>query len=176
MRTLASNRLLLRPWQPDDADFLLDLHSRWEVVRFLGTHPSVMKDRESALASIARRRAVDDPVCGIWAMTTASDGRLVGNLLLKPIPLSAGESACVPAEIEVGWHLHPDAWGHGYATEAARTVLDDAFRQGQQRVIAVTHPDNRASQAVCRRLEMTHLGPTTRYYDTEFELFEKLAR
>jgi RimJ/RimL family protein N-acetyltransferase len=40
---------------------------------------------------------------------------------------------------------------------------------------AVTHPDNRASQAVCRRLGMTHAGRTTRYYDTPNELFEKLA-
>jgi hypothetical protein len=41
-------------------------------------------------------------------------------------------------------------------------------------VLAVTDPDNHASQAVCRRLGMTHLGRTTRYYDTPNELFEKL--
>jgi RimJ/RimL family protein N-acetyltransferase len=39
MRTITSDRLLLRPWRDDDADFLLDLESRWEVVRFLGAHP-----------------------------------------------------------------------------------------------------------------------------------------
>ncbi|MFG2054519.1 GNAT family N-acetyltransferase [Micromonospora sp. NPDC048930] len=173
MRTITSDRLLLRPWRDDDADFLLDLESRWEVVRFLGAHPTTMRTRADALASIARRRAVDHPIHGIWAITTAADGRLVGNLLLKPIPLSAGVSAAGPEDVEIGWHLHPDAWGHGYATEAAAAALDDAFSRGLARVIAVTDPDNHASQAVCRRLGMTHLGRTTRYYDGPNELFEK---
>ncbi|MEG3632810.1 GNAT family N-acetyltransferase [Micromonospora palythoicola] len=175
MRTIASDRLLLRPWRDEDADFVLDLESRWEVVRFLGAQPTTMNSREEALASIARRRAIDDPVHGIWAITTATDGQLVGNLLLKPIPLSVGEPAGGPADVEIGWHLHPNAWGHGYATEAAAAALNDVFGRGLTRVIAVTNPDNHASQAVCRRLGMTRLGRTTRYYDTTTELFEKLA-
>ena len=173
MRTIASDRLLLRPWRDDDADFLLDLQSRWDVVRYLGGGPTRMSTRDQALASIARRRAVDHPVHGIWAVTVAADERLVGNLLLKPIPLSSGAPPDEPSEVEIGWQLHPDAWGHGYATEAATAVLDDAFSRGLARVLAVVHPDNRASQAVCRRLGMTHLGRTTRYYDSLFELFEK---
>lgn len=173
MRTIASDRLLLRPWGADDAGFLLDLESRWEVVRFLGAHPVTMRTRADALASIARRRAVDHPVHGIWAIVAAG-GRLVGNLLLKPIPLSAGESAGGPGDVEIGWHLHPDAWGHGYATEAAQAVLRDAFGRGLAKVLAVTDPDNHASQAVCRRLGMTALGRTAKYYDTVNELFVRL--
>lgn len=168
---ITSERLLLRPWQEDDADFLLDLECRWEVVRFLGAHPATMRTRADALASIRRRRAVDHPVHGIWAIT-ATDGSLVGNLLLKPIPLSAGESSDGPTDVEIGWHLHPDAWGHGYATEAAAAVLRDAAGRGLTRVLAVTDPENHASQAVCRRLGMTALGRTTRYYDTVNDLFE----
>ncbi|GII57779.1 N-acetyltransferase [Planotetraspora thailandica] len=174
MRTITSERLLLRPWHDDDADFLLDLESRWEVVRFLGVHPTTMRTREDALASIARRRAVDHPIHGIWAVTTAADGRLVGNLLLKPIPLSAGESTDEPNDVEIGWALHPDVRGQGYATEAAQAVLSDAFSRGLAKVVAVTDPGNHASQAVCRRLGMTHLGRTTRYYDAPLELFEQL--
>jgi RimJ/RimL family protein N-acetyltransferase len=170
VRTITTGRLLLRPWQDDDADFLLDLESRWEVVRFLGAHPAIMRTRADALASIRRRRAVDHPVHGIWVITTAN-GRPAGNLLLKPIPLSAGEPAGEPADVEIGWHLHPDVWGHGYATEAARAVLTDASGHGLARVLAVTAPDNHASQAVCRRLGMTTLGRTARYYDTVNELF-----
>ena len=74
--------------------------------------------------------------------------------------------------MEVGWHLHPDAWGNGYATESAKAALADAFSRGQRRVIAVTHPQNHPSQAVCRRIGMRHLGATTRYMDTPSELFE----
>ena len=173
MRSITSDRLVLRPWRDDDADFLLDLESRWEVVRFLGAHPTPMRTREEALASIARRRAVDHPIHGIWAIATAADV-LVGNLLLKPIPVSAGEPSVGRAEVEIGWHLHPGAWGHGYATEAAEAVLADAFSRGLSEVLAVTDPENQASQAVCRRLGMTSLGRTTRYYDAPHELFEKL--
>jgi len=74
--------------------------------------------------------------------------------------------------VEIGWQLHPDAWGQGYATEAARAVSVDAFARGQCRIIAVTHPDNHASQAVCRRIGMRHLAATTRCRDTSCELFE----
>ena len=172
MRTITSKRLILRPWEREDADFLLDLQGRWEVVRYLGASPSTMTSRDEALASIQRRRAISEhPIHGVWVITDRAGDRL-GNLLLKPIPLSAGETPSVPAEVEVGWHLHPDAWGNGYATEAAIAAVADAFSRGQHRVIAVTHPHNQPSQAVCRRVGMNHLGMTTRYMDTSFELFE----
>ncbi len=172
MRTITSERLILRPWEAEDADFLLDLQGRWEVVRYLGAGSSPMSSRSDALASIQRRRAISEhPVHGIWVITDR-DGDRLGNLLLKQVPLSAGVSPSVPADVEVGWHLHPDAWGNGYATEAARAAVADAFSRGQHRVIAVTHPQNRASQAVCRRVGMRHLGATTDYMDMRCELFE----
>jgi RimJ/RimL family protein N-acetyltransferase len=173
MRTIAGERLLLRPWEDRDADFLLDLESRWEVVRFLGPDPRTLSTRAEALASIAHRRTVDHPIRGIWVITTAAEGRPVGNLVLDVAPRSAGEPSGGPDDVEIGWHLHPDDWGHGYATEAARAVLGDAFSRGLARVIALTNLDHLASQAVCRRLGMTHLGRTTRYYDSTKELFER---
>ena len=172
MHTITTPRLVLRPWRDEDADFLLDLESRWEVMQFLGASPTVLKTREEALASIARRRKLRHPVFGIWAIA-AADG-VIGNLLLKPIQLSAGASPASSEEVEIGWHLHPRSWGHGYATEAGTAVIERAFSQGLRRVIAVTSPENHASQAVCRRLGMAHVGRTSRYYDAAHELFERL--
>ena len=172
MRTITSERLILRPWEAEDADFLVDLQGRWEVVRYLGVGSSMMTSRDEALASIHRRRAISQhSVHGIWIITDRAGDRL-GNLLLKPVPLSAGETPAEPADVEIGWHLHPDAWGTGYATEAAKATVADAFSRGQQRIIAVTHPDNRASQAVCRRIGMRHRGTTSRYMNMSCELFE----
>lgn len=105
-------------------------------------------------------------------LITNKDGTRLGNLLLKPIPLSTGEMSADPVDVEIGWHLHPDAWGHGYATEAACAAIVDAFSRGQERIIAVTHPDNHASQAVCRRVGMHPHGQTQRYMNTTCELFE----
>ena len=66
-------------------------------------------------------------------------------MLLVPLPDGAGE-------FEVGWHFHPDAWGHGYATEAARGALGWAFDRGLDEVYAVVRPDNAPSLKVCGRL------------------------
>jgi RimJ/RimL family protein N-acetyltransferase len=67
--------------------------------------------------------------------------------------------------------LHPDAWGQGYAHEAASLGLGCAFTAGLTKVLAVTHPDNTASQALCRRLGMRHEGRTDPYHNMTCELF-----
>ena len=115
---------------------------------------------------------MDVPVCGVWAVGRRADGHLPGTLLLKPIPASSDQTPLPPSgDIEIGWHFHPDAWGHGYATEAASRVLKHAFASGLSEVIAVTNQANTASQAVAKRIGMIHTGTTTRYYNATCELF-----
>lgn len=175
MTILRTDRLVLRPWRQDSADveFLFDLYSRWEVQRFLGTRPRVMARHDEALERVTRWRAIEDGVRGAWAVTRSDEP--LGTLLLKHIPWSAG--ACPakraqPEDVEIGWHFHPDAWGHGYASEAACAVLSHGFAAGLTRVVAVTNPANAASQAVCRRIGMVHRGITSLYYNVDCELFD----
>lgn len=172
VRDIQTSRLLLRPWSPEDADFLFDMESRWDVKRYIGAAPAVMTDRSEALASIERRRALNHPVYGIWAIELMSERVLVGNLLLKPIPLSVDDSTSPSEDVEIGWHLHPDYWGHGYASEAGYAGLRHAFGAALPRVLAVTAPGNVASQKVCGRLGMRHLGQTDTYYNATHELYE----
>ncbi len=73
--------------------------------------------------------------------------------------------------MEVGWHLHPDSHGKGYATEAAALVLERGFANGLPEIHAVTHLDNHPSQAVCRRLGMSDLGVVERWYDDPSRAF-----
>ena len=76
-------------------------------------------------------------------------GRLIGHGGLNYVPEFA--------ETEVLWALHPDAWGQGYATEMARAALDYGFDTlGLELIFAITLPDNRASQAVMKRLGLTY--------------------
>lgn len=108
-------------------------------------------DQERRSRRLNPSASVDRPL-GSWDL--GDHGRcnrtLLGNLLLKPIPLSA--EAAGEAPVEIGWHLHPDAQGFGYATEAAEAVLVDAAHRGLSAMVAVTDPRNTASQRVCSRL------------------------
>jgi RimJ/RimL family protein N-acetyltransferase len=89
-------------------------------------------------------------------------------VLFKPLPNGVGE-------VEVGWHLHPDSWGYGYATEAARAVIERGFDAGLPEVYAVVRPGNEASLAVCSRLGMQPLGLFRRWYDVDLEAFRLMA-
>ncbi|MBO3737634.1 GNAT family N-acetyltransferase [Actinoplanes flavus] len=170
MRSLISPRLLLREWEEKDIDFLLDMYSRWEVARYLGSAPRALSGHDDAVATLTRWRARQDDVHTIWAIQDRATGHLLGTALLVPL-LGSGEKLAPTDETEIGWHLHPDAWGKGYATEAATAVMAYATRSGVSPVLAVTWPENTASQAVCQRLGMRHLGQTDRYYNMTCELF-----
>src|SRR5688572_2518002 len=157
-------RLTVRPWTAADSDVerIFDTYSRWEVARWLGATPRAMRTRSEAKAAVTRfaARSEPDPTFGIWAIEVHGTGAVAGSVLLVPLPGGTGE-------IEVGWHLHPDSWGNGYATEAATGALARAFAAGVPEVYAVVRPGNDPSTAVCRRLGMTPLGRTTRWYGVE---------
>ena len=164
---LCTARLRLRPWttRRDDLARLVDLYGRDEVTRWLGGTPSV-----PPVELVARWRAVaeSDDRFGVWALEVAGTGTVAGTVLLKPLPDGVGE-------VEVGWHLHPDSWGRGYATEAARAVIARGFEAGLPEVYAVVRPGNTASVAVCTRLGMTPLGRMRRWYDVELDAFRLMA-
>ncbi|WP_349930188.1 GNAT family N-acetyltransferase [Glutamicibacter mishrai] len=175
MKELHTQRLILRAWEPEDAVFLLDLESRSETVQYLGPDPMPMTTFEQAAASIVRRRAVREDGQGIWAITLRNGGELVGNLLCKPMSeqmqrLIGMGLADQPREI--GWHLHPDAKGQGYATEAARAVLDYANQRNvTTEILAIVDPRNTPSLQLCERLGMQRIGSTTGYVSPEHVVF-----
>ena len=169
-----TDRLLVRLYEPDDASFVLDMYSRWDVQRFLGAAPKTMQSLEQAHVAIQRWRAVSDPhpLQGVWAITLR-DGTRVGTVMLKLIPLTS-ELRPMPLsnDYEVGWHLHPDHWGHGYATEAAAGALRRAFEAGLSEVFALILPGNERSERVAGRLGMRDLGLTDRYYSFQAHIYE----
>lgn len=167
---LRTDRLLLRPWRHEDAPRMLDLLSRVEVVQWLGDGPPVlMADLEEAHTRIDRyrERSAEEPL-GFWAVERP-DGVVAGTVLLSVLP------GAEHGEVEIGWHLHPDSWGAGYATEAARALLGYGFAHGLPEIIAVSHTHNDASQAVMRRLGMTDHGVTHRWYEEPSAFFSMTA-
>jgi RimJ/RimL family protein N-acetyltransferase len=169
MDVLETERLALRPFTDADADDLFDVFSRPEVARWSAAGVP-MAHRDEAVARIERmpERAGAHPASAICAIVPHGEARVVGMAMLVPIPASAGRER---DDLEIGWHLHPDVWGHGYATEAAIALVQRAWAANVPELVAVTHPDNATSQAVCRRLGMSDLGLRDDWYDRELRAF-----
>ena len=163
-------RLGIRPWTTGPADLarFYDMYSRWEVVRFLGPTPRVIASPDEARERIDGWAALSGPDRGVWAVEVRDTGVVAGTVLVKE--LSNGDG-----EVEVGWHLHPDSWGNGYATEAALGGVARAFAAGLAEIYAVVKPANAPSLRVCERLGMTPLGRMTRWYGIELECFRLRA-
>ena len=90
---------------------------------------------------------------GLWALERRDDGTFIGFTGLAAVPW---EAHFTPA-IEVGWRLAPEAWGHGYATEAAREAVRFGFEDAElDEIVSFTVPANVRSRAVMERLGMTH--------------------
>jgi RimJ/RimL family protein N-acetyltransferase len=141
----------------DEADRFFDIYRRPEVARWIGAEP--MRDRREAIEMIERNltRLEADSRFGSWAVVDRSSGVPVGSVILRPLPDGEGE-------VEIGWQLHPDSWGSGFASEAAGAVLERGFADGLREAWAVTHLDNHRSAAVCGRIGMRLLGVTNRWY------------
>jgi RimJ/RimL family protein N-acetyltransferase len=154
-----TDRLVVRDWAHADAGRMLDMYSRDEVVRFLGSTPNPMRTLDQAYERIARGQARnrERPPCGWWAVEVRDTGVVAGTVAVVPVDGGDGE-------IEVAWHLHPDSQGQGFATEAARGALSHAHAAGVREVLALTDPANTASQAVCRRLGLDLVETSDRYY------------
>lgn len=168
MEHFSTERLIARDWTAADEQDAFAIYGRDEVARWLGAPPArpaaSLAEMGERLERIIERNAAA-PQFGLWPLELRSSGQVVGAVLL--VPLGDGDG-----EVEIGWHLNPDHWGRGYATEAGRGVIDLAFGDpGRDEVLAVVYPDNARSLAVCRRLGMTHRGQTDRYYGVTLELF-----
>ena len=133
------------------------------VMRFIGVG-GARPSRPEGLRR-KRRAEVARPLAGETASATSrSSGRRTGAssgapglLVLGPRRHPGSRPTCVQAEeateVELGWTLAREHWGHGYATEAAAGIRDWAYGElGIERLISIIHPENTASEAVARRL------------------------
>ena len=146
---IETERLILRPAQLADLDRWAEMMADEESARYVGgVQPK----------SLVWRSVMGQ--AGAWALT--------GVAMFSVIEKSSGQwlgrvGPWCPygwPGTEVGWSLHPDAWGKGYASEAARVMMDYAFTTlGWTDVIHCINPSNVRSQRVAGRLGSTLRGP-----------------
>jgi RimJ/RimL family protein N-acetyltransferase len=160
---LRTPRLTMRVWRAEDREPFAALNRDPEVMRYIGS--GLLDARASDDMRARLRDEWERAGHGLWALQRTDDPTLLGFCGLTR-PAWGGRS--VAGEVEVGWRLARDAWGHGFATEAARAALEVAWGPlGLSRVISLVHPENARSLAVCERLGMRVVGravhPPTRW-------------
>jgi RimJ/RimL family protein N-acetyltransferase len=156
-------RLRLRDWSEADIE---------PFIRHTNT-PAVMRWLGGVLPSVEHRRIFRERILRwqrergftFWAVERNADGALLGFCGIKIADAPGGP---IEGEYEIGWRLREDAWGRGYAKEAATASLDFAFdRLGAGRVVAVTFAGNAASWGLMERLGMKR-RPDLDYDDPRF--------
>lgn len=147
---LATERLLLRRWRRDDRPPFAALNADAEVMRHF---PEQLTRQQSDGLADRIEVAMERQGWGLWALEERATGRFIGFTgLARP----GFEAPFMPA-IEIGWRLARAAWGHGFATEAARAAARFAFDAlTLEEIVSLAVVANERSRAVMHRLGMTH--------------------
>jgi RimJ/RimL family protein N-acetyltransferase len=163
---LVTERLVLRSWNVDDAAAALGAYGEAEVARWLA--PAMDRVHDLAAMRLVLQQWIAEDArmmtpAGRWAIELRQDGHVIGGATL--LPLQPDE------EFEVGWQLHPGAWGHGYATESGLSLARWAFSQDIDQVIALVRPANTRAAATVRRIGMEWVGETEKYHGLRLQEF-----
>jgi RimJ/RimL family protein N-acetyltransferase len=166
---LRTERLVIRPYRDDDATALHEVFGSPEVMRWTPSPPS--KDVAETAERLARTMAFtarQPPGFGLWALELGETSEFLGQVGLFPVE---GKGP----EVEVAYELAPRAWGHGYATEAARALIDYGFGELHlRRIVALILPDNARSRNVASKCGLTLEGPG-RFYGLDLVVFAREA-
>lgn len=153
MTSRLTDRLALRRWRAEDREPFAAINADPEVMRFIGTGALVARGSSDELITRLEHEW-ETRGFGLWAVSARDDpdGRLLGFCGLT-VPMFL--PSVLPA-VEVGWRLAREAWGRGYATEAARAAVAFGFEEhGIEEILSIVDPDNERSLRVCTKLGMT---------------------
>lgn len=139
-----TDRLLIRTFQPGDTAAVATYTTQTAVMTYI--EEGVMTVEQTAV--FVQQHASEG---GAYPVLRQTDGQLIGHLSFH--------SWFAPHTYEIGWVFHPDYQRQGYATEAARALLEYGFATLQlHRVIATCQPENPASYRVMEKLGMRREG------------------
>jgi len=149
---LQTERLLLRGWRDDDKP----------IYAALNADPDVMEHFPSTLTAEQSDEMVDRMATGweqrrfgLWAVEVLDSGRFIGFVGLSSPTWEMPFTPC----IEVGWRLAKEAWGYGYAPEAAKAALAwgaDHLDPPRGEFVSFTTVANTKSRRVMEKLGMRH--------------------
>ena len=148
-----TERLVLRPWRPEDLAAFRLMNADCEVMALM---PSTLDAQKSDAQGLRLMEDIATRGWGLWAVEVPGIAPFVGYVgLNEPAQLMPFQVDGLPG-VELAWRLSRRHWGMGYASEAARATLDFAFGVlGLDQVVAYTVPHNLRSRAVMERIGMT---------------------
>ncbi|MFJ3206184.1 GNAT family N-acetyltransferase [Streptomyces sp. NPDC086989] len=146
---LVTDRLILRPFRPGDAEDVCDYQRRPDVARFMRWEPRGPQEVRVAVEQMAREtEPASEGDCLSLAVVEPGTGKVIGQVELVLLSVEHRQG-------ELGYVFHPAHQGKGFATEAAAAVLGVAFDVlGLHRVIGRCHASNTASAGLLERLGM----------------------
>jgi RimJ/RimL family protein N-acetyltransferase len=148
---LETERLLIRPLQPDDRPAFAALTHDPEVMKYVHAGQPYSEEELDEFFTRQARQLAQAGVC-MGALIEKSTGRLCGIAGTQPL----GD------DYEIGWWLASDVWGRGYATEAGAVAMNHVLNVLQRpRVVAIIDPGNEPSKRVVERLGMKCEGRFT---------------
>lgn len=140
---LETDRLWLRPIVPSDLAHIKRMLADPRMTRYIGAGVSTWTGERWLERTIERRQ---------------KDGLSFLAVELKPCHTFIAQIGLLlqdvegKKEVEVGYHLFPEYWGNGYATEAAKACMEWGFKNLKvPRIISLIAPENKASQNVALR-------------------------
>jgi ribosomal-protein-alanine N-acetyltransferase len=150
---IATQRLVLRPFQSEDLDLFADFFLNEGFIQFSSGPFSRERVAEFVNKVIGWDR---DGLPSQFVVTVRDSGTPIGYCGFFHQQVDG------IAEIEIGYRLHPDFWNKGFATEAARAVRDIGFSDWKlHRVISLIHAENLASRRVAEKNGMILEKETT---------------
>jgi [ribosomal protein S5]-alanine N-acetyltransferase len=139
---IETERLVLRPLTLDDEPALAAVLSDAEAMRW---YPRAFTQDE-VRAWIERQIGRYPGGSGLLGLVEKQTGRLIGDCG------AVWQDVEGRAELEIAYHVNRERWNQGFATEAARAVIDDAFRRFDvERVVSMIRPENAASRRVAEK-------------------------
>ena len=148
-------RLVIRPFDDNDADAWIAMLNDPEVRRFLPPGPApTMETFESALES---RRTMENEIgYAMWAVEERGTGAFVGQCGIRPAKSMDKDAG---SEIDLAYHYARSSWNKGYATEAAIAVLAHGLGPiGLDSIMGVVVPENVGSWRVLEKIGMRYEG------------------
>ncbi|TBR56835.1 hypothetical protein B4U84_27860 [Westiellopsis prolifica IICB1] len=148
MEPVVTKRLIIRRMAETDLLDFMAYRSHPEVFRYL---PEELLTEEIAMRFLAHQATLeigDQRVAVPFAIHHIADAKTIGEVSIDLLPKQQNQG-------EIGWLLHPDYQGHGYATEAVQVLLNYVFAQRQlHRLTSICDTRNTASMRLMKRLGM----------------------